>query len=370
MLFSLPHHPKSWTRESKKGRNRSKRTCMGLSCLSRTLIREVSQTSVRLLMDQDLLLVTLDVKSLYPSIPQGPGIEMALQRVVPTTPPTSREHQFKNMLRDFLRIILGDNHFQFGEKFYDQKKGVAMGTKCAPQLANLFMASLEEKALNSWPGPQPIKWLRFLDDVFMLWQGSEEQLSTFHDHLNDQMHGIKFTMEASRGSATFLDLTISKGQRFRETGKLDVSLHIKETNPQCFLHSSSCHPFATFRTILRGEIMRTLRCTSSPVTFITNLEKLLDKFRSRGYPEWLIRQEADRTSHINRDTLMKPTTKRTLEEDVSFFSATFTPGISSSKIRRALEDKETPFQPMVLRPRPTSIQDQLVRARVGHKKKL
>ena len=43
MLFSLPHHPKSWTRESKKGRNRSKRTCMGLSCLSRTLIREVSQ---------------------------------------------------------------------------------------------------------------------------------------------------------------------------------------------------------------------------------------------------------------------------------------------------------------------------------------
>ena len=34
MLFSLPHHPKSWTRESKKGRNRSKRTCMGLLCLA------------------------------------------------------------------------------------------------------------------------------------------------------------------------------------------------------------------------------------------------------------------------------------------------------------------------------------------------
>ena len=62
MLFSLPHHPKSWTRESKKGRNRSKRTCMGLSCLSRTLIREVSQTSVRLLMDLPSLTTTIVTK--------------------------------------------------------------------------------------------------------------------------------------------------------------------------------------------------------------------------------------------------------------------------------------------------------------------
>ena len=184
----------------------------------------------------------------------------------------------------------------------------------------------------------------------MLWQGSRDELTTFHNHLNGQMNSICFTMEASSESAIFLDLNISKGYRFRETGKLDVALHVKETNPQCFLHYSSCHPFITFRTILRGEILRTLRCTSSPVTFTTTLERLLDKFRSRGYPEWLIRQETDSVSHTNRDTLMNPTTKRTLEEDVTFFSATFSPGISSFTIKRALEDKATPFQPMVLRP--------------------
>ena len=57
----------------------------------------------------DLLLVTLDVQSLYTSIPQGPGIEMALQRVCPTIPPTSRDKPFKNMMRDLLKIILNDN---------------------------------------------------------------------------------------------------------------------------------------------------------------------------------------------------------------------------------------------------------------------
>ena len=294
---------------------------------------------------------------------------MVLQRVVPTTPPTSRQHPYKNMLRDLLRIVLGDNHFQFGDRFYNQKSGVAMGAKCAPHLANLFMASLEQKALDSWSGTQPVKWLRFLDDVLMLWQGSRGELDDFHNHLNRQMSSITFTMEASAESAIFLDLNISKGSRFREKGILDVALHVKETNPQCFLHYSSCHPFQTFRTILRGEIMRTLRCTSSPVTFTSILERLLDKFRSRGYPEWLIRQETDVISHTNRETLMHPTTKRTLEEDVTFFSATFSPGISSSAIKGALEDKETPFQPMVLRPRPTSLKDQLVRAKVGNKNK-
>ena len=73
MIFSLPHHPKSWTRESKKGRNRSKRTCMGLSCLSRTLIREVSQTSVRLLMG----LPSLTTKYAHFKIQQSSGIKYA-----------------------------------------------------------------------------------------------------------------------------------------------------------------------------------------------------------------------------------------------------------------------------------------------------
>ena len=41
---------------------------------------------LELLDKPDILLVSLDVKSLYPSIPQGPGIEMAIQRVCPTSP--------------------------------------------------------------------------------------------------------------------------------------------------------------------------------------------------------------------------------------------------------------------------------------------
>ena len=237
-----------------------------------------------------------------------------------------------------------------------------MGTKCAPHLANLFMASLEERALGSWNGTPPRKWLRFLDDIFMIWTGSRGELDLFHNHLNSQMSAIKFTMEVSSTSIIFLDLQISKGTRFREKGILDLKLHTKSTNPQCFLHYSSCHPPATFRTILRGEIIRTIRCTSSQAEFTRTLEDLLKKFKNRGYPRWLLRQETDNINYSRRSELLRPKEKRTLEQDITMFSSIFTPGISSSRIRRALEDDQTPFSPMVLRPRPASFTNTLVRA--------
>ena len=160
-------------------------------------------------------------------------------------------------------------------------------------------------------------------------------------------------------------IKIYKGERFKTIGKLDVCLHIKATNPRCFLHFSSCHPFQTFRTILRGEITRALRCTSSPSLFISIMEKLLGKFRQRGYPTWLIREEADRVHHNQRESLLLSNPKRSLEEDVALFSVTYSKGLSSHRVRKALEDTEIPFYPMVLRPRPTLIKDRLVRTKIS-----
>ena len=47
-----------------------------------------------------------------------------------------------------INAILKHNHFEFNGQTYRQKQGVAMGTKCAPTFANLFMASLEEEFLD------------------------------------------------------------------------------------------------------------------------------------------------------------------------------------------------------------------------------
>ena len=50
-----------------------------------------------------------------------------------------------------------------------------MGTAAAPNYANLFMDRFETKALI---------WLRFIDDIFMIWTHGEDNLNEFIKYLN------------------------------------------------------------------------------------------------------------------------------------------------------------------------------------------
>ena len=224
----------------------------------RSLVRN-SQEVVQIIESLDLsqhpsvTLVSLDVESLYLSIPQGAGIEMVLQRVFPTAPPHSTSNCHKNLARDLLRVNIKDNVFRFHNSFFQQIRGVAMGTRCAPPFANLFLGSLEEKALDQWTGTHPLLWLRFLDDILMLWTGDQEELHSLLAHLNSLMSSIKFTMAQDQNSITFLDLEIYKGRRFQHQGVLDIKPFTKATNPQTFLHFNSCHPRPIFTTIVKGN---------------------------------------------------------------------------------------------------------------------
>ena len=297
---------------------------------------------------EQITLVSLDVKSLYTSMPQAASIQMVLQRIIPTQPPSSKSNKLKNMLRDFLKIVISKNTFRFHNRFYEQTKGVAMGTKCAPPFANLFMAALEEKALATWEGTPPVSWLRFLDDVLMLWSDSQEKLDDFLEHLNNQMTHITFTMTHSLQSTTFLDLEIYKGTRFRRENILDTKLFIKPTNPQTFLHYTSCHPATTFTTIIKGEIIRALRATSDKDNFYLILSKLLARFMERGYPKEFFLRVARTITFGQQTELLTPHPRRTLPRGTTLFRVRHHPAIPSSEIWQQLADEQLPFDPMIV----------------------
>ena len=177
------------------------------------------------------------------------------------------------------------------------------------------------------------------------------------------MSSIAFTMKSSQQSTTFLDLQIYKGSRFRREGILDVKLFTKDTNQQSFLHFSSCHPQNTFNTIVRGELLRALRCTSDVTIYLETVDRLISKFQERGYPRVLLLREADKFNHGQRQGLLERKEKQQLQPDVTIFTTTHHPSLTSSAVRRVLSDEETPFRPMVVRRRAPSHKDRLVRAR-------
>ena len=93
--------------------------------------------------------------------------------------------------------------------FYDQKRGTAMGTKFAPTHATLVLAYLEEKLYTRLEDvnkdlAEYVKgyWKRFLDDCFIIWVISEEELTEFHEIINNTHSDINFTIEKSEKTVT------------------------------------------------------------------------------------------------------------------------------------------------------------------------
>ena len=100
----------------------------------------------------------------------------------------------------------------------------------------------------------------------------------------NQIHPtIKSTYEISDTELTFLDVTLYKGERFESTNTLDLKTHIKATNKQLYVHSTSYHPPATIKAIAKGETKRYLRTSSNETNFNSMTLKLIHKLKQRGY---------------------------------------------------------------------------------------
>ncbi|KAL8574258.1 hypothetical protein ACOMHN_063665 [Nucella lapillus] len=120
-----------------------------------------------------------------------------------------------------------------------------MGTPLAPSAANLFMGWLEQQLLEKSPVPINIDtWKRFIDDIFLLWTGSEEEMDRLITFINDYHPSIKFTSTSSDSAIPFLDILISV-----HDGYLQTDLYCKPTDAHAYLYRTSCHPRHTINNI-------------------------------------------------------------------------------------------------------------------------
>ena len=180
-------------------------------------------------------LVTLDVSSLYTNIPHEDGLD-ACRFFLASNTCTSHQLPVDSIL-SLIRLVLENNHFQFNNDNYLQKMGTAMGSPMAPAYASLFMGKLEQDFIQS-RSLGPSTWLRFLDDIFMIWDHSLESLHSFIDALSSFHPSIKFTYSISTKKINFLDVTVSKSENL----DFVTDVYVKSTNVHQYVEYSSCHP--------------------------------------------------------------------------------------------------------------------------------
>ncbi|CAJ0946568.1 unnamed protein product [Ranitomeya imitator] len=138
-------------------------------------------------------LASIDIVNLYTRIPQQKGLE-AIQRILANT---EKDQDFVSFILEGLDFVLSNNTFKFMDKWYSQRVGTAMGTPVACVFANLFLAAFEEKHVTGPLNPylKHIRlYLRFADDVFIVWDGGEQTFNDFVVFLNENNNeNMKFT---------------------------------------------------------------------------------------------------------------------------------------------------------------------------------
>ena len=240
-------------------------------------------------------LVTLDVSSLYTNIPNREGI-LAVADHLRADP---EKQKIGPHLLKLLELVLHSMSFNFNGDHYLQVGGTAMGTAAAPNYANLFMDRFETKALDNWP-LKPLLWLRFIDDIFMIWTHGDDNLTEFITYLNSIHPTIKFTPESSLTQINFLDTTV----KINDSRDIYTTLYEKPTDTHLYLHYTSSHHTPCKTKGPYGQFLRLRRICSFDNDFHENAEKLVSYYLKRGYPEKSLRKHYKRASKYSQDELL------------------------------------------------------------------
>ena len=150
-----------------------------------------------------------------------------------------------------LETILKNNNLSFMDNHFLQMAGTAMGTKAAPSYANLFMGCHEETIRKTFIWAIPF-WTRFIDNIFLIFLSTTNQLQYLQDFMNHLHPTIKFTFQHSTQQISFLDMKI----QIRENHKLSIRLFKNRTDCAAILHFHSNHSLKCKESIAFSQAFR------------------------------------------------------------------------------------------------------------------
>ena len=248
------------------------------------------------------------------------------------------------------------------------------------------MAKIDDKILKTtellFQDSDKIKMFkRFLDDIFMRFRGSYQQLHLFFDAINKIHPNIKFTISHTTHNNEKCDFCESKGDSipFLDTQckiqnqKIIVDLYRKPTDRNQYLLTSSCHPTSVTNNIPFSLALRIVRICSEVESRDKRLMELKQMLIDRDYKPSIIDAAISRAKAIPRLEALKrverpKTTKRpvfVVRFDRRLPSVT---KITRRHWRTMVADPYLasvfPQPPLIAYTRPQTIRDKLIRAKV------
>ncbi|OCT74070.1 hypothetical protein XELAEV_18033035mg [Xenopus laevis] len=160
------------------------------------------------------------------------------------------------------------------------------------------MAKLEEDFLSTC-NTKPLIYLRYIDDIFIIWTDTEQEFIQFHKQFQDFHPIINLKMNYSPTHIHFLDTTI----HIRED-TIQTTIYRKQTDKPSYLMYDSFHPDHTKHSIIYSQALRYNRIyIQTPMN--RHLKTLKADFINRGYNPMIVDQYIHAATRIPRTHLLQ-----------------------------------------------------------------
>lgn len=237
---------------------------------------------------EDEIMVSFDVKALFPSIPVNNAIGTLRDWLLSQYEGESWRQKTIQYVK-FTKLCMEQSYFQFRDCIYQQKMGASMGNPLSPFLSEVYMAALEHELQTK--NLLPERWWRYVDDVFCIIK--RDSLTTVLDTINSARRSIKFTYEMEvEGKLPFLDILI-----LREPGcpsSFSFEIYRKPTNTRRTIPATSNHSFQHKMAAYHYFIHRMTTLPLSEAGKQKELEYIFETAEINGYSRTTIQAIIDK----------------------------------------------------------------------------
>jgi hypothetical protein len=213
-----------------------------------------------------------------------------------------------------LEIVMQNNIFKFGDTFWIQYSGCAMGTPPACMYATIYFGINELAFYPRFQSLVPL-YLRYIDDGIGAWLIQE-------DKAEDAIQWTRFKKAFSYGnlrwifstrepSVDFLDLTIT----IDSTSGISTRIYEKPRNLYLYIPPHSAHQPGILRSMTTGMIKRFFILCSHRSDFEHSVKSFFNRLCNRGYCPFVLRplfEEAIRKAQVTRPRQVESTDERIL----------------------------------------------------------
>jgi hypothetical protein len=248
--------------------------------------------------EDNIWLVTGDVEAFYTNVPIEASAKVIseMYRATDTPKPVAPED-----IEAMLHVVMTNNLMEYDGVVYHQKEGLAMGTSCAPLVANLYAAWLER---HNGIGRRIVSkgrlllYNRYIDDILFVFKGSYEEL--MHVLKKDMLlPGFNISWNYSRSRAVFLDIEFIMNTSMGEV-RLHSRLYRKPMNKFMYIPWSSAHPETVKKSFVKAELTRFRTICSLERYFMDARRQFYENLRRRGYPSNILENWFSKVSYSDR----------------------------------------------------------------------